>query len=199
MSERKTAGEQSIKAASDNTKYDPLEVGHALCDDIVPNLFKCAHDVKDKFGEDEYFIILLLAGDPLIKGVRRHKYYAYLYLPSPRPEQAVFLYNKITDKMKRLWSLPKAETMALLSEEKYVAKQWQQTKGWVDAFYKLNFWEHIRKEHGIKHLSEHEYLKLHREELIKAGAKDCPPSVPDAFNFSKIQPDHIIDTQTSHI
>lgn len=194
---RQTAGEQSLKAASDKTKYDPLEVAHALCEDIIPNALKCARESKHLFDEDEFTVVMVIAGDPLIKGVRRHKFYAYLYLPSPRPEQVCFLYNKHTDKLKRLWSLPKAETMALLSEQKMVAKPWVQTKGWVDAFYKLRFWEHIRKEHGINLLSEHEYLKAYRDKLINAGAKETKTPVPEPFDFTKIKIDHIVNTKTA--
>ena len=155
---RKTAGEQAIQAASDKTKYDPLEVAYALTDDILQQLWICAQRHIPIFDENEYFITLNIASDPLIAGIRRHKYAAWLYLPSPRPEQSCFLFNKITFRLKRLWSLPKAETMALLSEQNIIAKPWVQTKGWVDAFYNLKFWEYIRKEHSICHLSEHEYL-----------------------------------------
>lgn len=198
MTKRQTAGALSLKAAADNTVYDPLEVGHALTDDIVDQLFICAMRHKPIFNEDEYFITLNLASDPLIAGIRRHKYAAFLYLPSPRPEQCCFLYNKHTDRLKRLWCLPKAETMALLSEQSVVSKQWVLTKGWVDAFYKLKFWEHIRKQHGINHLSEHEYLQAHRQELINAGVQDSPGPGSDPFDFSKIKIDHIEDTKTAH-
>ena len=195
---RQTAGELSLKAASDKTKYDPMEVAYAFADGLIEEVFNCAHRHKTIFDEPEYFVTLNIASDPLIKGIRRHKYAAFLYLPSPRPEQSCFLYNKHTDQLKRLWSLPKAETMALLSEQTFVAKPWQKTKAWVDAFYRLQFWEYIRKEHNINHLSESEYIKLHKQELINAGAKDSPTRVPEPFDFSKIKIDHIVDTQTAH-
>ena len=194
----KTAGELSLQAAADKTKYDPMEIAHALTDGIVEEVFKCAHKHKSIFDESEYFITLNIASDPLIKGIRRHKYAAWLYLPSPRPEQSCFLYNKHTDQIRRLWSLPKAETMALLSEQTIVAKPWQKTKGWVDAFYRLKFWEYIRKEHNINHLSETEYIKLHKQELINAGAKESPTRITEPFDFSKIQINHIVDTKTAH-
>ena len=201
MTERKTAGALSLKAAADKVKYDPLELAYALTDDIIEQLWICANRHKDIFGEDEYFLTLNIASDPLIAGIRRHKYAAWLYMPSPRPEQSCFLYNKITNKIKRLWTLPKAETMALLSEESpyKVSKAWKQTKGWVDAFYKLKFWEYIRKEHEISHLSEHEYLKANRDKLVQAGAKECDPGFTEPFDFSKVKIDHIIDTKTARV
>lgn len=198
MKKRKTAGELSLKASSDNTIYDPLEIGYALTDDVVNQLYECAEIHKNIFDESEYFVCLFIASDPLIKGIRRHKYAAFLYLPSPRPEQMCCLYNKVTNKLKRLWTLPNATQMAYLSEAPYVDKRWQKTKQWVDAFYGKCFWQYIRKEHGINHLSEIEYLHANRQKLIDAGAKDGPSPGPEPFDFSKVQIDHIINTKTSH-
>lgn len=197
MSERKTAGELQLKAAADPTKYDPIEIAYALCQDIIPQAYKCAHDSRHRWDEDEFFVVMIIAGDPLLKNIRRHKFYDYPYLPSPRPEQICFLYNKHTDQMKRLWSLPKAETMALLSEQTIVDKKWLQTKRWVDAFYNLKFWEHIRKEHGISHLSEHEYLEANRQKFIDAGSKESDTLISEPFDFSKIKVEHIANTKTA--
>lgn len=194
---RKTAGELSLKAASDNSKYDPLELGYALTEDVVKDLYECANRHKHIIDEPEYFVVLQRAGDCMIKNVLRLKYYADLYMPSPRPEQSVYLFNKQTDKLKRLWSLPNAATMALISQETIVDKKWAQTKRWVDAFYKLKFWETIRNENKFTHLSKIEYINLHRDELVKAGAKDGAPPGPEPFDFSKVQIDHIVDTNTA--
>jgi hypothetical protein len=197
MAKRKTAGEQSVKARSDTTKHDYLEVGYALTDDIIEQLQICAQAHDKIFDEDEYCLILIVAGDPLIKGIRRHKYAAFLYLPQPRPQQSVFLYNKNTQSMKRLWCMPDAKVMAIISEMKSVAPSWQKTKGWCDAFFDGRFFEHIRAEHGISMLSESEYLDVHRQELIKAGCKEREPTLPDPFDFSKIKIEHIVDTKTA--
>lgn len=199
MTKRKTAGELSLKAASDHTKYDPLEVGHALTDDIVSQLLICAETHDKIFDMDEYCLILIIAGDPLIAKVRRHKYTAFPYLPQPRPQQAVFLWNKPLQKMKFLWSLPDAKVMAIISEMNYVAQQWVRTKGWCDAFYKGQFFEHIRKQHGINIQTETEFLNANRDKLIQAGCKEVDASFTDPFDFSKIHVDHIVDTKTARI
>ena len=197
MRRRKTAGELSLKARNDNTKYDPLEVGHALTDDVVKQLYICAERHLSIFDEDEFCLGLFVAGDPLIQGVRRHKYAAFLYLPSPRPEQSCYLYNKKNNSIKRLWSLPNAKVMAVISEMKQVAPKWKLTKEWCDAFFDGKFWEHIRRQHNISLLSEHEYLNVHREELIKSGGQESSALDPQPFDFSKIKIDKIIDTKTA--
>ena len=197
MPERKSVGETSQSCSQDKTKYDPLEVAHALLDDTLEQLYECAQKHEKFFDENEFFLVLIVASDPLIKNVRRHKYYAYLYMPSPRPQQVVFLYNKTTQKIKRLWSLPDAKVMATISTMGYVAPQWVETKGWCDAFFDGTFFDHIRKSHNVLHLSESEYLDLYREELLQTGAKDGSSLPAQPFDFSKIKIDHIIDTKTA--
>lgn len=197
MDKRKTAGQLSLKASSDNSIYDPLEVGYALCDDVINQLHRCALRHTSVFDEDEYFLCLIVAGDPLIHNVKRHKYAAFIHLPSPRPEQSTYLYNKKTQKIKRLWSLPNAKMMAIISEMPQVDKQWQMTKKWCDSFFNKTFWEDIRSQYGIKHLSEYEYLNAHREELVKAGCKESETLIPQPFDFSKVSVDKIVDTKTA--
>jgi len=197
MTKRKTVGEQSLLASGDNSTYDPLELGYALCDDVVEQMMIAAQRHERIFGEEEYFVILQIAEDPLIKGIMRKKYYAYLHLPSPRPEQTVFLYNKVTQKLKRLWSLPNFHIMEQLYLAPTVSEKWKKTKGWVKSFYDGYFWENIRKENNFNHLSESEYLFANRQKFIEAGAKECTSDFSDPFDFTKIKIDHIVDTKTA--
>ena len=139
----------------------------------------------------------LVAGDPLISGVRRHKYYSYLYLPSPRPNQSVFLYNKKTAHLKHLWSLPNAKVMAIVSEMPTVDKKWQRTKNWCDSFFDGSFWHTIRDMHKITMPSETEYLNANREKLIQAGCKVPQTRFTDPFDFSKVSINKIVDTKTA--
>jgi len=193
MDRRKTAGELSLKAKSDTTRYDPLEIGVALTDDICEQLQICAKRHYHIFDEDEYCLVLVIASDPLIAGVRRHKYYAYPYLPSPRPEQSVFLYNKINGNCKRLWSLPNAKVMAIISEMPYVDKRWTLTKFWSDSFFNGTFWQEIRDQHKISMLSEIEYLNANRSELIKAGCNEVKGDLPDTPYFPEVSVKKVVD------
>ena len=211
LKNRETVGKQSLKARSDPTKYDPLEVAYALCDDVIDQLQICAQRHEAIFDEDEFFLCLFVASDPLITGVRRHKYAAFLYMPMPRPQQSCYLYNKRTQKIKRLWTLPDAKVMATISGMSYVVPKWRPTQEWCRAFYHgwkeeisdgekkyVNttptfFFEFIRKQYGIMHFSEREYLDANREELIKAGGKETDPLIAETFDFSKINAGQIND------
>lgn len=194
MTTRMTAGQASLKAASDSSKYDGLEVSHAQLWDFPQQVFQNAHDHLAKIDEPEFFVVMVRASDPLIKGIVRQKFYSYPYLPSPRPEQAVWLYYRALDEVRFLWSLPPAKVMAALSESNNVDKKWERSKGWCDAFFEGRFWMHIRKQHNLTHLSEHEYLKLHRSELIKASGDQIEPLGSDAFDFSKISVNQVVDS-----
>jgi len=183
--ERKTAGELANEALKDTSTYHSMDVANALCNDILREIWKCIDAHYNVIDEPEFFIVVVLANDCLIKNLKRRKFYAWPYLPKPRPNQSVFLYRKKDDDIQRLWVLPEAATMANLSEMHQVPEKWATMKLWSDAFFKGTFWHTIRNQHGINHLSEHEYLKLHREELIQAGCKEPTFDIIDPFDFGK--------------
>lgn len=197
MSEHKTAGELSKKALSDTTKYDALEVGYAMCDDIEKQLYESIEKHKNIINEPEFCVVMVIAKDPIIKNLIRRKFYCWPYLPKPRPNQSVFLYNKQLDRLtKRLWVLPSDMVMAELAGTNVIVhKRYATMQAWSVAFFKGTFWEYVRHDQNITMLSEHEYFLQHREELIKAGCKVPDSSVTEPFDFSKIAIKKVIDTQ----
>ena len=139
---------------------------------------------------------MVIAKDNLIKNLIRRKFYCCPFLPSPRPNQAVFLYTKAAERIvKRLWVLPSDMVMAELSSLAVVDNRYKTMQAWSLAFFDGKFWEYIRHESGIDMLSEHEYFLKHREELIKAGCKVPTALDTEPFDFSKIHIEKIVDTQ----
>jgi|SRR5271155_996601 len=196
---RKTAGELSNKALSDTTKYDALEVGHALADDIEKQFRESIENHKNIIDEDEFCVVMVIAKDPLISNLIRRKFYCWPYLPKPRPNQSVFLYNKALDKItKRLWVLPSDMVMAELAGSGVIVdKRYQTMQAWSMAFFKGTFWEYVRYDQEIDMLSEHEYFLKHREELIKAGCKIADSNIIEPFDFDKIQIKQVIDSRAA--
>lgn len=192
---RKTAGELSHKAASDTTKYNALEVGHALSDDILPHLHQAIENHIKIIDENEFCVVMVISKDPLISNLMRRKFYCWPYLPKPRPNQAVFLYNKGLDKItKRLWILPSDMVMAeLAGTDVIVHKKYETMQAWSVAFFKGTFWEFIRHMHNIDMPSEHEYFLANRQKLIDAGCNIPDSSFSETFDFDKIQVKQIID------
>ncbi len=196
MKQRISAGELSRKTLADKTKYDALEVGHAMADDIEKHLYESVEKYKNMIDEKEFCVVMIVAKDPLIKNLIRRKFYCWPYLPSPRPNQAVFLYNKATDTItKRLWVLPSDMVMSELASLAVVDKRYKTMQAWSVAFFEGKFWEYIRYENDITMPSEHEYFLQHREELIKAGCKVPDANSTEAFDFDKISIKKVIDTQ----
>src|SRR5258708_31226955 len=114
--QRVSAGELSTKALSDASKYDAFEIGHAMSQDIESHLYEAALKHESIINEVEYCVVMLIAKDPLIPNLIRRKFYCWPYLPKPRPNQAVFLYNKKLERItKRLWALPADVVMAELA------------------------------------------------------------------------------------
>ena len=187
MKRKTTAGEQANKALADTTKYNALEVGHGMSDDLDKHFRECIEKHRDIIDEDEFCLVMVVGTDPLIKNLIRRKFYAWPFLPKPRPNQTVLLYNKRLDRItKRLWVLPCDMVMAELASIGYVDKRYQTMQAWSIAFFRGTFWEYIRHEHGIKMLSEQEYISAHREELIKSGCKEGGALTPDTFDFTKV-------------
>ena len=196
LTKRKTAGELAQKALSDHTPYIAREVGEAMCEDTDKQLRICIEKNRDFIDEEEFCLVRLIAEDPLIKPLKRIKYYAWPYLPSPRPNQSVFLYNKPLDKItKRLWVLPNAWTMSFLSSTNtIVPSEYLTMQAWSIAFFKGTFWDYVRHDQNITMPSEQEYLIQHREELIKAGCKHVPGRVVEPFDFGKINTPQFVDS-----
>lgn len=182
------ASELARKAAEDKTIYKAREVAEAWTEDLLPNLIQAAENYDDKIEQNEFCIVYVIAGDPLLKNLRRRKFYCWPYLPSPRPDQGVFLYNKALQRItKRLWILPNAMSMAELAQPGLIAdKPYKSMQRWSKSFFKGTFWKDIRQEHDIKMLSQEEFDELNKAELSKRSLENPNPDSSQTFDFSKI-------------
>lgn len=201
---KETAGQLAKKAAEDQTKYDALEVGHAMTDDIEIHLRQAIENYRPIIDEDEFCVVMIIAKDSMLPNLIRRKFYCWPYLPSPRPNQAVFLYNKPLDRItKRLWVLPSDLVMAeLAGTSVLVHKRYQTMQAWSVAFFKGTFWEYIRFEHKINMPSEHEYFLANRDKLMQAGCKPQEFGITEAFDFDKIsiqQAENTCDTNSKKL
>lgn len=186
--QKDTAWDLLQKSKKDNTSYDALEVGHAVMDDVGEHLRTAIENYRDIIDEEEFCVVMLIGKDNLLQNVMRRKFYCWPYLPKPRPNQSVFLYNKGLDKItKRLWVLPCDMVMSELASLDYVHPRYQTMQRWSKAFFAGCFWHYIREEHGIDMLSEHEYLRAHRKELMEAGCKIPTSDSVEPFDFGKIE------------
>lgn len=198
MTTQLTAGQIQNKLNKDTTKYDALEVGHAMADDLEKHLYESVNIYKNRIEEKQFCVVMVIGKDPLLKNVTRRKFYCWPFLPKPRPNQAVFLFDKGKDRIvKRLWVLPSDMVMAELANIAIVDKRYQTMQAWSIAFFKGTFWDYIRYEHNINMLSETEYHLAKRDELLKTGVQVPASDFSDPFDFSKISIKKVVDPHDS--
>jgi hypothetical protein len=170
--ENRLAGKLSLKAEGDTNKYKSMEAGHAIAESVLDEVWKCIDAHKNIIDEPEFCVVMVLASDVVLKNVMRRKFYAWPYLPKPRPRQTVFLYRRKGDDIERLWTLPNSATMAELSVLSNVDPRYRYMKFWSDAFYEGDFYTTVRRECNIDLESESEYLERNREKLVQACGND---------------------------
>ena len=113
----KTAGQiQNELIKKDLGKLNPDELGVSSTDAIWQEVYNCAIKHEETFSVKKYCVIMQYAKDPLLCTVVRRVFYAWPYLPDPRPEQSVWLYDMHDNSFRLLWALPDAAAMAILSE-----------------------------------------------------------------------------------
>lgn len=194
----KTAGAiQNEILKQDHGSYTDKDLGYATCDDFWNQLEICIDnhqkllatdpDLKKLFPDNEYCIIVQYATDPLLVSVIRRKFVPWPHLPDPRPQQSVFYYDQAADKLTLLWSLPGAQGMATLSEETVVPKEYVRMKAWSDWWFNVTFWGNIRKQHGIKMLSEHEFMIKNRKLSGKGIDNNHPALLSDPFYLPEVR------------
>lgn len=183
---KETLGEKYRKVKRDSTKYDPADMAFGMLEKVPQELIECANRHKNLIGEEEYFVCYVISDDPILKGIRRKKYHALMFMPTPVPEQAVWLYNKVLDTFKFLWCLPKPWPMACYSTMTHVDKKKRRMKAWCKAYFEGNFWETIRQMHGIDHLSEYEFRLKHRNEIADFVPDNSNPCLTQPFDFAKV-------------
>lgn len=160
MEREETAGELCKKALEDTTVYKAEEVGRAMCDDIEKHLYKAIENYVDRIDQDKFCVVMLIGKDSILPNLIRRKFYCWPFLPKPRPNQAVFLYEKGKDRItKRLWVLPCDAAMAELASLGPVHKVYKNMQKWSKAFFSGNFWDFIRSESKIDMKSEYECLQ----------------------------------------
>ena len=95
MTERDTAGALAVKAASDYSKYSALHAGHDATEGIGEQIQQCINLHNPLTSEKEYCVGFVYAKDPLIPfGLKRRKFFASLYLPSPVQNRLFFYIAK---------------------------------------------------------------------------------------------------------
>jgi hypothetical protein len=149
-------------------KCSHLDLGYAFSDDVYKGVLECIQRHYNTFNEKApafCVMCVLCPGEGNLSYMVRRKFCAFPWLPSPMPNQSVWLFDRRDDSIKFLWALPTPLKMAKLSEEYSYQAEEERMKKWCDWFYlgTQKFWENIRKMHGIEMFSESEINLRNRE------------------------------------
>lgn len=165
----KTAGEiHNFLRNQPEQNLSPLELADQFCIDTYKGVVECIGLHYDVFSPQlaKFCVVCSLChGEGGLKYLIRRKFCALPFLPSPYPNQSVWMFDKNDDSVTFLWSLPEPSKMAFLSESFSYMGEEDRMKKWCDWFFKgaQVFWENIRKMHGIDMLSEMEINRRNRE------------------------------------
>ena len=193
MSE-KTAGQLSHQAAKDTNEYCAFDVSNEMVKDIESQVWECINNHKETFDSDEFCVVMLIAGDKILCNLVRRKFYAWPFLPKPRTSQTVWLYNKLTQTVRMLWCLPTADTVAQLTMMINIDPAYKNMQRWSHYFYTTKFWDMIRKEHGIKMLSEEEHLEVISKKGTHSLADDISPIATNPFDVMKADTEQVANS-----
>lgn len=191
-----TAGEAEKKIREDRTVYKAMEVAEAACHDIMQQVEICADTHHHIIDEPEFFVVMLLGDDSVLKTVTRRKFYAYPFLPSPRPNQSVWAYYKKSKSLQFLWALPEPMTMAALSTMTAVDPAYRNMKMWSDWFYSGRFSHYVREFFHKQHwVTEKQYLRAHSAKFIEAMKNRDSRLGADTTNSLDVDVQKLIDAR----
>jgi len=196
-SKGQTAGELLTTASRDSSTYDTRDLAGEWTKTVIDEVWKCVDAHKGKCEDEEFCVVMVYADDCLLANVIRRKFYAWPFLPKPRPRQTVWLYNMKSDYIQMLWALPDARKLAQLSTFGDPEMKFGRMAKWSDYFYSGKFHDHIRKEHSINLLNEGEFLEAHREELIKTVPDESGAGLTDTFDVFKPFKSKIVDASAA--
>jgi len=154
----------------DPTKVDTMEVGEAMVESLDQELIDCIERGKKNLSDPSFAIVQILKKDRFFQnGIKRIFLYS-AFLPKPTFDQAVWIYDRRSDKCTFMWSIPDRECAAMLSALISVDKNWKRTADWCKSLYKnpQELIDQRRKETKVFLETEKEYLQSHSEELTRA-------------------------------
>lgn len=169
---KKTTAQINNENLKDTTNYDAMEIAEQGVNTLEKQLQIAIDRGRQQFSENVFSVIMLFKQDPRQTTVLKRVFTASPFMPKPRPDQAVWVYNRITDKLTFMWSLPNAHITSCLSVMLAPPKYWQRTATWCRAFFEGRLVDLIRKETGITLETEREFLRSHREELAKMASNN---------------------------
>lgn len=165
-----TPSEILRRSLYDPTKVKSMEVAREMVNTVEQELIDCIERGKKKLSDPSFAVVQLTKKDYFFQNGLKREFLFSAFLPKPTFDQAVWVYDRRTDKCTFMWSIPDRECAASLCEMISVSKEWKRSADWCKMLYKdpQLIIDRRRAETKIDLETEKEYLELHREELTRA-------------------------------
>lgn len=98
----KIASELMVKSPESR---DPIELQREMQKDYLKNLIEAAERGKKEFPGD-FFLVVLTKNERLMANVFRNYFFPRLTCPTPDYDQSVFRFNKKTEDITYIWTIP---------------------------------------------------------------------------------------------
>lgn len=165
---KKTTAQISNELMKDRTKYKSMEVAEQQLLSLPKQLEELIERAEKELEEDTFALVMILKKDFRMPYVVKRIFFYSAFLPKPMPDQAVWVYNRKTQKLTFMWSLPEPEGCAYLSYMVQVDPKWKRTADWCKGYFNKTLIDQRRKETGVKLETESEFLELNRNKLTNA-------------------------------
>lgn len=88
---------------------DPVEQMREQLSEYDQNIFECIAASLSKYPKD-FYIVVITKKERLLENVLRHYFFSRLTCPTPDYDQTVYRYERSSDMLEYLWTIPSKHT-----------------------------------------------------------------------------------------
>jgi hypothetical protein len=110
MTKKETVGKiSSDLLAKEPESRDPIELQQSMQENYFSNLLECISNNQNNY-QKHFFIVVITKNERLMPNVFRNYFYARKTCPTPDYDQTVWRYDKSSDELEYLWTIPSRDT-----------------------------------------------------------------------------------------
>ena len=100
-----------------------IELEREMQKEYMKNVLECI-DAHKKMFDSDFYVVVITKREPLMPNVLRNYFMARLSCPTPDYDQSVYKYNRSSQSIDYIWTIPSRETSHHLKENAmYVAHE----------------------------------------------------------------------------
>lgn len=118
MTQKKTVGQvsQELSSKTPDTR-SPIEQMREQLEDYDKNVWECVDRSKKDFDAD-FYVVVITKKERLLENVLRNYFMGRISCPTPDYDQTVYYYNRNSESLSFLWTIPSKDTCLIFLENK---------------------------------------------------------------------------------